>query len=128
MNATTWIPAIALMALFAGINTASAASRTHHTSTMQMSKKDARAIVEGRRTQWNSLYRGEPAPAPPVQRAAPSAEVTEQEPQEHSHHDHNELLDFVAATGEACLMIVAIPVIVVAAVVVFPLHCLALLH
>jgi hypothetical protein len=134
MNAHTWIPSLALLALFALMGTASAGHPTsRHESTMQMSKKDARAIVSGRRTQWNSLYWGEPAaPVPPAQRAAPSPELPPTAEQERradvGHHHHVEFLDLVAATGELCLAVVVVPVVVVAAVVVFPLHCLSMLH
>lgn len=128
MNAHTWIPAFALMALFALAGTSFAA--IGHKSTMQMSKKDARAIVEGRRTKWNSLHWGEPSAVPPPQQRIAPAEVqpaSGQEAHAPADHHHHEFLDLVAATGEVCLAVVVLPVVVVAAVVVFPLHCLAIL-
>ncbi|MFT5126625.1 MAG: hypothetical protein ACI8W8_000220 [Rhodothermales bacterium] len=143
MNTTNWLPLLALIA-FCTLTSAEANAgnvRTQHKRSMQMSRSDARAIVEGQRTQWNSLYQGAPAAAARQREAAAVSAKTESAPSAKADREDaggtGESLDLLATVGEIGFAIVAIPVVVVGAVVVgvvvvgavlfFPMQCLSVL-
>jgi hypothetical protein len=107
---------------------AAATMRTHHKSTMRISQSDARAIVEGRRTKWNSLELRTAvvnAPQAPAKAQSPESEGPQSASQE--SFSGNVIESTFEIVGAACLGIVAIPILAVSTVLILPALCLTAL-